>query len=65
MTSNIINLVVVIPADGKILTNGKIYSEKVYLGIYDDINNWYEVDINEAPENWENLQLSEENILSE
>lgn len=35
----------VLTADsGKLLTNGKVFSEKVYLGIYDSPDNWHEVD---------------------
>lgn len=30
--------------EGKILTNGEIYSEEIYLGIYDSIENWHEID---------------------
>lgn len=29
---------------GKLLTNGSVYSEQVYLGIYDSPDNWREVD---------------------
>ena len=36
--------------DGCVLTNGKIYSTKVYLGPYDDENNWWEIPEAEIPE---------------
>lgn len=36
--------------DGYVLTNGKIYTTKVYLGIYDDENNWQEIPEDEVPE---------------
>ena len=36
--------------DGMVLTNGKIYSTKVYLGIYDRPSNWQEIPESEAIE---------------
>ena len=36
--------------EGKILTNGDVYSIQVYLGIYDSPENWREVDIEEVPQ---------------
>lgn len=38
------------PSEGYTLTNGEIYSKKVYLGIYDSPNNWYEIPDAEVPE---------------
>lgn len=29
--------------EDKILTNGEVYSEEVYLGIYDSPENWHEI----------------------
>ena len=35
----------VLTADsGKLLTNGEVFSEQVYLGIHDSPDNWREVD---------------------
>lgn len=36
--------------EGKWLTNGQTYSQKVWLGINDSPNNWHEVDESEAEE---------------
>ena len=33
-----------IAAEGKVLTNGESYSTEVWLGIYDNQENWHEVD---------------------
>ena len=48
--------------DGCVLTNGKIYTTKVYLGIYDDENNWWEIPEDEVPEivEEENEEAAEE-----
>lgn len=32
-----------------ILTNGEIYTNTVYLGKFDSIENWHEIPIEEAP----------------
>lgn len=34
---------VLTPDTGKLLTNGKVTSDKVYLGIHDSPDNWYEI----------------------
>ena len=39
-----------IPQDGYVLTNGEIYAESVYLGIYDSPSNWHEIPIEEMPQ---------------
>lgn len=40
---------ILIPDEGKILTNGEVYSSEVYLGIYDSPENWHEILIEEMP----------------
>lgn len=40
------------------LTNGQTYSQQVWLGVRDSIENWHEVDESEVPEEW--LPLDEE-----
>jgi len=40
---------VITPADGKVLTNGEVYSVCVYLGAEDTPDRWYEVD---PPDEW-------------
>lgn len=41
---------VITPDAGMILTNGETYSDKVYLGIYDDPSNWHEIPADETEE---------------
>ena len=36
--------------EGKVLTNGEIYSTQVFLGIYDSPENWREIDESEIVE---------------
>lgn len=47
---------------GMILTNGEIYSEQVYLGIYDSPNNWHEIPEDEVPENPSEQEESQDDI---
>lgn len=37
------------PDEGKVLTNGETYSTKVYLGINDSPENWTEIAIEDVP----------------
>ena len=41
---------VLIAEEGKVLFNGESYASIVYLGKYDSIENWQEVDIEEDTE---------------
>lgn len=44
----------VITADeGKTLTNGSVYSKKVYLGIHDSPENWQEIPDEDVPDSGE------------
>jgi hypothetical protein len=52
---------VLIPVDGKYLTNGGTYSTKVYLGKNADPADWWEVD--EIPDETEDPELSAEEAL--
>ena len=47
--------------EGYVLTNGEIYATQIYLGIYDNLNNWQEISENEIPEIIEEPQ-EEENL---
>ena len=38
--------------EGKVLTNGSTYSQQVWLGINDSVNNWWEVD---TPEDFDEV----------
>lgn len=50
MKTQPITLVVLEPEDGYTLTNGEVYSKKVYLGINDSPANWWEIPDSEVPE---------------
>ena len=50
MIQDIIEITVLEPSEGKVLTNGETYSRKVYLGINDSPANWTEIDESEIPE---------------
>lgn len=43
--------------EGMTLTNGDIYSDCIYLGIYDNVNNWREIPISEILEPLSELEL--------
>lgn len=43
----------IITADeGKWLTNGQTYSQQVWLGVRDSVDNWHEIPEEEVPEEW-------------
>ena len=50
MKQESIEIITLIPSDGYVLTNGETYSEKVYLGINDSPDNWWEIPESEVPE---------------
>ena len=43
---------IITPEDGKWLTNGQTYSQQVWLGVRDSVENWREVDESNVPEEW-------------
>ena len=43
MKMNPIQLIVLEPDEGMILTNGDTYSKRVYLGVNDTPKNWHEI----------------------
>lgn len=43
MKMNEVKLIVLEASDGMVLTNGEIYSDKVYLGVNDSPENWHEI----------------------
>ena len=49
MTQNTIQIIILTPSQGKVLTNGETYSRKVYLGVNDSPENWTEIDESEVP----------------
>ena len=48
MKKETIEIRVLTASDGMILTDGNVYSTKVYLGIHDSPENWREVPEDEA-----------------
>ena len=53
MRTQSIQIITLIPEDGYTLTNGEVYSKKVYLGTYDSPDNWHEIPDSEVPEDVE------------
>ena len=47
------------PDDGKTLTNGKVYSKCVFLGVNDSVDNWREINDADVPE-----EVSDEEAMS-
>lgn len=43
---------IITPEEGKWLSNGQTYSQQVWLGVRDSVENWLEVDESEVPEEW-------------
>jgi hypothetical protein len=43
---------IITPEEGKWLTNGQTYSQQVWLGVRDSVENWREVDESNVPEEW-------------
>ena len=44
-----IQIIVLEPDEGMVLTNGETYSYRVYLGINDSPDNWWEIHESEIP----------------
>lgn len=51
MIMNEVKLIVLEASDGMVLTNGEIYSDKVYLGVNDSPENWHEIPDGEVTTN--------------
>ena len=49
MKQSSVQIIILEPSEGMTLTNGDTYSKKVYLGIYDSPENWYEIPDEEVP----------------
>lgn len=43
---------IITPEEGKWLTNGQTYSQQVWLGVRDSVDNWHEVDESDVPDEW-------------
>lgn len=44
-----IQIIVLEPDEGMVLTNGETYSYRVYLGVNDSPDNWWEIPESEMP----------------
>ena len=55
------NIRVLLPTEGKYLTNGETYSQKVYLGKNASENDWWEVD--SIPDDEDDPELTAEEAL--
>ena len=51
MKMNPIQLIVLEPDEGMVLTNGETYSKLVYLGVNDTPENWHEIPDGEVTAN--------------
>lgn len=51
----------IIADDNMILTNGKVYTRRLYLGVNDSSNNWYEITEEEYKASKENENRKENN----
>lgn len=63
MTTNEKGIRILIPAEGKYLTNGETYSTKVYLGKNASESDWWEVD--SVPDEVDDPELTAEETLAE
>lgn len=50
MKTQTIELISLEADDGKVLTNGEVYSKQVYLGTLDSPQNWTEISEEDVPE---------------
>lgn len=61
VTTNEKGIRILIPSDGKYLTNGETYSTKVYLGKNASPDDWWEVD--SVPDEEDDPELTAEEAL--
>ena len=52
MKNTTIQIITLEPEEGYTLTNGEVYSKQVYLGVYDNPENWWEIPDEEVPEEY-------------
>lgn len=43
---------IITPEEEKWLTNGQTYSQQVWLGVRDSVDNWHEVNESDVPKEW-------------
>ena len=47
--------------EGKVLTNGEVYTSVVYLGVDEDVSNWSEINEADVPKTEVTTESEEEN----
>lgn len=50
-----------IASEGKVLTNGEVYTSVVYLGVDEDVSNWSEINEADVPKTEVTTESEEEN----
>lgn len=48
-----------IAGEGKVLTNGEVYTSVVYLGVDEDAENWSEINAEDVPKIEETAEMTE------
>lgn len=59
MQRSTIEFVKLTASDGMTLTNGKVFSKEVYLGVNDSVDNWWEITDEEAQRQQEQFLYAE------
>ena len=62
MIENIITLKEIVASEGHVLTNGREYSKKIYLGVNDSADNWHEITDAEYTDIMKKLDLLVEEV---
>jgi hypothetical protein len=52
-----VDIINITPDEGKVLTNGNTYSENIYLGVNDSVENWNEILKEEIPKEENNPEI--------
>ena len=58
-----LNPQMLIADEGKMLTNGEVYTSVVYLGKDENIDNWHEINADEVPTETEIETENEEELI--
>ena len=56
-----LNPKMLIASEGKVLTNGEVYTSVVYLGVDEDVSNWSEINEADVPKPEVTTESEEEN----
>ena len=58
-----LNPKMLIAGEGKMLTNGEVYTSVIYLGKDENMDNWYEINADEVPTETEIETENEEELI--